>query len=664
MKHCEDCGTIYIGDECPECGSVRFTEAKTKEQPPIPEKKEKKKNDGGRPLWQNTLIVAFILIATVIIFAFLEKTVLNIFEPSLEEKAELITLDMKKDEVLALLGEPDEVDEKNGYYFFYADSFKKKYQKYQEKLDKASTDIQKQFELSEKMKGKKTQLLRVRITGADPEVTDVVFDSEHLFNDIVLSKVSFNIDQNYESIEIIDGVVAISDEVSGAFKFQKPNAMGRYDYILRYSSGSFIKSSCYENKHFYLEGRPEGDTVEFDFTYNFNPHVLGSSSSAFNFDDVKIPISVVSLSADGNLSVGDGIRIFRDVYTEGFEDRITSITLPKSIRTIADDAFVSLPRLTTVNLASESKYIYEEDGVIYNLVETVVADTEEPIIDDLKIVYINNGRLPELLKIKKGVTRLGPQFDNKTSLVELTIPTSVEKVDTYFVGCSSLNKINVPKRSEKFVTDNGILYFKEHHFSSSSDKTLFIPRDISGDVSLKYKAALGQFEGRSQITSIEGELVLLGTLKGCSSLKKLTLVASSKLTLGQYFGTEAYQGGVPTVQGGVTYYVPESLTEIMISGTTVSSGKFENCSNIKSVTFLYAYSNTPGASTYASVESGAFVGCSSLTSLTVSSVKSIMFAEKINSESKIEVESLTEALELLKSNAYPDLVLFICFTNR
>ena len=530
MKLCNDCGTTYIGNECPECGSVNFTET---EKAPLPEKKKTQIEKDTKKHRRSVFILACFLIvftvACVLAFNFLED---KIFGMSFDEKAELISLDMTKEQVIAIMGEPDVEKEKNGvgYLYFYNDSFKGKYKRYIEKMEKASNDIQKQFELTEKMEGKKAKLLCIELRGQDPTVSNVVFDNKHLFNKVSsYTGVKFNIDENFDTVEIIDGVVAISDEANGTFKFQKPNEIGRYDYILRYSNGSFIKSYCFEDKHFYLDGRPEGDVVEFDFSF---------SLAKIDFLDVKVPISIVSLSADGNLSIGNGIRSFKNTYTEGFEERIRSVSLPESIRTFDDDAFVSLPALTSVNLAANTDYVYEKDGVIYNNIETVTTNESELIVNELEIIYLNNDRLPQRLELENGILHIGPQFDNKTALVELHLPRSVEDIATYFVGCPNLVKVTADSKNECFITENDILYFKDPHFNTGN-RTVFIPRDYTGAVKLKFEAALCQFEGRSKVTSIEGLLTLGGTLKGCSSLSNISINQNhANVKLGQLFGTE------------------------------------------------------------------------------------------------------------------------------
>ena len=616
MKICNKCGASFIGDECPDCGSLDFIEAESMPTPTPEEteKKKKEKRDNTLKRLRNSATVVTIILITVLCVMLALRFIENKFfsdEISYEEAVEYVSLGMTEEEVQGLFGEPYKVDEDHGYWYYYEDKFKEKYIKYREKLDKLEDDIEKSYELYEKLEGKKTKLLRISFSGAKKTVDQIVFDNEHSFNETASTiPVNFNLGE-YESVKIIDGVVAVYNEETKEFKFQKPGTYWLYDYKATFENGSFIIDSLDGERLAYVTSRPEEDTIEFDWSLELSQKSFSSSkNNVILFNDVKIPISLVLFSNDGSLSLGEGITAFKKSYVDGYADKIKTVSLPKSINTIDETLIPLLNKLTELRLSQNNDYVYKEDGVIYNNIEEVsFSDSKKQVTNELKILWIDNESLPEVLKIKEGVKKIGAEFENKTKLKELVIPKSVNSLNTYFLGCTSLRNVETDGKNEAFETENGVLYYKTRFSDLTYFRTVFVPLDYEGELILKYKTALCQLEGRSKITSIEGSLVAEGTLKGCSSLKKLSYSGLDGLTLGEIFGTEHYDGSSATVQNGVTYYIPKSLSEIELRSNNIKEGTFENCAKIKKVTISPTYNTALGTPTKEiCIKRGAFAG--------------------------------------------------------
>ncbi|MDE5897319.1 MAG: leucine-rich repeat domain-containing protein, partial [Clostridia bacterium] len=147
-----------------------------------------------------------------------------------------------------------------------------------------------------------------------------------------------------------------------------------------------------------------------------------------------------------------------------------------------------------------------------------------------------------------------------------------------FEGCSNLETLVIPE---------GVLSVGVSFISGSGIKTLSLP---------------------DSITTIMG-----GELKGSSCLESLTIpyigfsVLSSGLTSAYYgfgyiFGTQSYDGSVATVQGYETYYIPETLTHLTVSGGKILSGAFSN-SRLTSVTI---------GKNVTELSNSAFTGCTLL----------------------------------------------------
>ena len=123
--------------------------------------------------------------------------------------------------------------------------------------------------------------------------------------------------------------------------------------------------------------------------------------------------------------------------------------------------------------------------------------------------------------------------------------------------------------------------------------------------------------------------IVEGAFSGCSSLTKITLpfvgdkahISSDKYQypFGYIFGTNSYTGGIATTQyyygsstsstTNTTYYIPTSLKEVVITGSTyITYGAFYNCN-------VLTHISIPESVT--SMESNIFTGCSSLEELTI-----------------------------------------------
>lgn len=116
--------------------------------------------------------------------------------------------------------------------------------------------------------------------------------------------------------------------------------------------------------------------------------------------------------------------------------------------------------------------------------------------------------------------------------------------------------------------------------------------------------------------------------QGCGDMQKLTLPfigrekKSSSDTyqypLGYIFGTNEYQGGVATTQAffqssttsvdNQTYYIPKSLTEVVVLGGDILRGAFDDCVNIETIILEDGVSR---------IEEHAFWNCKGLTAMTI-----------------------------------------------
>ena len=309
---------------------------------------------------------------------------------------------------------------------------------------------------------------------------------------------------------------------------------------------------------------------------------------------------------EGNRNKSGAITIDERVYlngayyqvtaiaNEGFKDcaNITSITIPNTITSIGYDAFSGCSSLDKAVFSSIESFF----GISYG------NDLSNPLYY-AKHFYTGGTEVINLV-IPESVTSIADYaFYKCSSLVSVSIPESVTSIGKYaFSGCKGLTEVTVPNS----VTRIGI-------------------------------SAFG----------------------GCSGLTKITLpfvgnrphapTDNYQYPFGYIFGESSYTGGTKTEQNyygsstssttGAHYYIPTSLKEVVITGSSyIPYAAFENCWNLTSVTIPNSVTSIGGFAFYrcgslaeitipesvTSIGNAAFNNCISLTGITIpNSVTSI-----------------------------------------
>ena len=270
-------------------------------------------------------------------------------------------------------------------------------------------------------------------------------------------------------------------------------------------------------------------------------------------------------------------------------------------------------------------------------------------------------------------------FDNCDSLTSVVIPGSVTSFETFaFSNCDNLTSVTI---------NHGVPVISNRIFSNCANLTnVVIPNSVTA-------IAYGAFEGCTSLTNItlpnsitsidssafEGcsnltkvvipdsvTSIKSAAFKGCTRLKEITLpfVGSSKNAveeegvLGYIFGykQDKYVVSDATLQYSNSresfpyfyYYIPASLKKVTITGDTLGTKAFYNCSNVTDVLFsnkvtcinneaFYLFTGLTSITipdSITSIGSSAFEGCRSLTSIkipdSVTSVGSAVFRRCTN----------------------------------
>ncbi len=287
--------------------------------------------------------------------------------------------------------------------------------------------------------------------------------------------------------------------------------------------------------------------------------------------------------------------------------RLISVTIPDSVRTVGDCAFIDCIDLTNVTVDINNKYyLNDEYGVLFNKDKTTLI--QYPI-----------GNTRTIYTIPDSVTTIGDYaFSSCDSLTSVTISDSVTTIGNYaFSSCDSLESVTIPDS----VTTIGNSAFKY----CDSLTSITIPDSVTtiGNSAFKYCDSLTSITIPDSVTTI-GE----DAFEFCESLTSITvnsdneyyssnedgvLFNKDKTTLIQYpIGNTRKKYTIPDSVTSINegaFMACKHLTDVTISDVTaISDYTFYGCINLISITI-------PDSVT--SISGKVFYDCTSLTSVTI-----------------------------------------------
>lgn len=291
---------------------------------------------------------------------------------------------------------------------------------------------------------------------------------------------------------------------------------------------------------------------------------------------VEIPSTV---NYDGKTydvtSIGEYAFIFYD--GEGYYNSISSVTIPNSVTSIGDGAFIQCENLVSVTIP-------------------------ESVIKIGNNAFSSCTNLSSVV-ISIGVTSIGDgAFCECGSLTSISIPESVTSIgSSAFAGCGSLTSINIPES----VTSIGGNTF----YNCSSLTSINIPEGVT--------SLSGTFGGCSSLTSIiipsNVTYIGSGTFSECTSLTSID-IPESVMSIDSY----AFSGcsGLVSVTmpkrvyviGDYAFYGCSSLTSITIPKIAFSEDRigdkaFANCTEL---TDVYCYADVVPYNTNVSAFEGSY----------------------------------------------------------
>ncbi|MBQ0104593.1 MAG: leucine-rich repeat domain-containing protein [Armatimonadetes bacterium] len=245
--------------------------------------------------------------------------------------------------------------------------------------------------------------------------------------------------------------------------------------------------------------------------------------------------------------LNEGLKEIGEYAFEG--THIKEITIPKTVENIGNGVFNSCPYLETVNVDDNPNFVFE-DGVLYNKDKTKILCCRKDIyrftvpksvveiggfatcpikeiiipgnvrkIDDSAFsdVYdVNCEEFPRLEKVvlNEGLKEIGKNAFSETSINEINVPKSVEKINDYtFFCCRFLRKI---------ILNEGLIEIGKNAFSETGIKEITVPKSVR-------KIGEGAFEScfsLEKVTLNEG-LKEIGKRAFCDTLLKEIVIPKS-----------------------------------------------------------------------------------------------------------------------------------------
>lgn len=388
-----------------------------------------------------------------------------------------------------------------------------------------------------------------------------------------------------------------------------------------FTSALTVNGSSVDVTYTILTESSEGNTCTVQGTYNKTTKKYKAAIATSTTGSITIPATVENNST--NYSV---VAIGNSAFSAC--KKLTSVTLPSTIKKIEDKAFYQCEAVTSITLGGYEESIGSQTfSGCKELANEITLPSSLSTIGDQAFMnctaiktITNNSKITSIpaktfsgcsalsaFTINSEVATIGDNaFANCEALTSLTIPISVTSIGTTpFTGCTSLATINVKTSTVTSGLFSGCSALTTVSFEGGS--LTRIPSQLFKDCS-----SLTNITLPSTVTDIEQN-----AFENCTGLTSFTIPATVQTMLYSVFKGCTNLESVSFESGSVLTSIPDytfqycsKLASITVPSNVTSIGRyaFNGCSSLTEINFI---------GTLTSVDEGAFQGCSGLTSLTI-----------------------------------------------
>lgn len=288
---------------------------------------------------------------------------------------------------------------------------------------------------------------------------------------------------------------------------------------------------------------------------------------------------------------------------------LKSVTFLDQVTSIGANAFKGCENLETVSIGSGLKKVGANVFEGCTKIKEVTAasfffenlnyytGSDEPYSFSLGDLFMmSSGASKIKLTIAEGVTGVGPSAIF-TRIEELVLPSTLTSIDEEFpAAVSGLSKVSVNGESERFQTQDGVLYFTDKDRGLG---ILWVDKEASGNVTVLdgVKSIPGNaFLRRTAVTSVSipaGVTEIGESAFASSGITEIEIPADSELaTIGENAFNHSALAAFPATLGKVTEIAYatfgncKSLTAVDLpeSVTTIYEDAFKGCTNLATLT--------------------------------------------------------------------------------